>query len=84
MPTKVSDCMQQGIPIFAISPMNGNLNDLYHQGYIHYFADVRSPESVSRALIKMYKDFEAGVLPKQASIKEDFLSSYIAQQYYNL
>ncbi len=84
MPTKVSDCMQQGIPIFAISPLNGNLNDLYQQGYIHYFADVRSPESVSLALIKMYKDFEAGVLPKQASIKVDLLSSHIAQQYFDL
>lgn len=84
MPTKVSDCMQQGIPIAAISPMKGNLHDLYNEGYVSYFADIKSPEAISEMLIKMYSDLLEGKMPNKSSIKKEFLAESIVKQYLEL
>ena len=51
LPTKVSDFMQCGKPIFAVSPKIGVLNDLYNNGNIPYFAD--NENEVQRGCLKV-------------------------------
>lgn len=57
LPTKVSDFMQAGIPIFAISPSTGVLNDLFKNGNIPYFASNESSKQISQEIEKIYDDF---------------------------
>lgn len=58
LPTKVSDFMQVGIPIFTVSPQNGVLNDLFTNKSIGYFADNNDENSVCNCLKKLYSDYE--------------------------
>lgn len=84
MPTKVSDCMQQRIPIFAVAPNVGNLHDLYLNEYISYFADIKSPENISKEITRLYTDFVDSKVPQYSTIKHDYLPSNIVQKYIEL
>jgi hypothetical protein len=57
LPTKVGDYMQCGKDIFAISPMNGVLNDLYNERAIKYFADCIDSDSIFLEIEKIYNTF---------------------------
>lgn len=83
LPTKVSDFMQVGMPIMAISPANGVLNDLYREGYINYFADNTSSVSIKQAIKKCYDDFIAGrMVPRK--IPTDYTENSVIAQYLSL
>jgi len=84
LPTKVGDYMQLHLPIFAISPRMGVLNDLRNENYVSYFADVKNSDAVSEQLLKIYKDFEEGRLCRSGKVKPEFLSDYIVEQYLKL
>lgn len=82
LPTKVGDYMHAGMPIFAISPEDGLLNDLYKDGYIQYFANNRSEESIYSELKKICLDFNRNEL-KEGKFYEPYgvdqiLKSYLA------
>ena len=71
LPTKVGDYMQGKVPIFTISPKNGLLNDLYHEGFIQYFAGNNS-EEIYIELKRIYSDF----LTKDGLRKSEFYEPY--------
>lgn len=82
LPTKVSDFMERNIPIFAISPKEGTLNDFYREGYISYFADNLNINAIATQISELYADYISGNIKNQ-KIKEDFLASSISNHYYN-
>lgn len=57
LPTKVGDCMKCNVDIFAISPQNGVLNDLYKTKHIKYFAECKDVNSIFKQLEKIWFDF---------------------------
>ena len=80
MPTKVSDFMQCDVPIFAISPQHGTLNDLYKNNQIPYFADVTSSQNIADEIGRIYEDFSANSL-KSNIIPDSFKEQSIVKQY---
>lgn len=85
MPTKVSDFMQCGKPIFAISPSKGVLNDLYNGHCISYFASVDDETAIFRELERLYQDFLTNKeFPLSTNIPHIYTEDYIVQQYLNL
>lgn len=58
LPTKVSDYMQSGISVLAVSPKVGVLNDLYRNKYIPYFADVNDVDAIFKELENVFIDFK--------------------------
>lgn len=83
LPTKVSDFMQCGKPIFAVSPKIGVLNDLYNNGNIPYFADNENSEDVAKTLQMLYEDFKNHSVKKN-NIPIEYLEQTIANTYYNI
>lgn len=83
LPTKVSDFMQSGIPIWAISPKKGVLNDLYNNGHIPYFSDITDVESIKRTLLNIYKDFKSNSIGKN-NIPMEYTENVIVGQYLSL
>ena len=81
LPTKVSDFMQAGINIFAISPSRGVLNDLYKNHYIDYFASCTDKNEIYETLERIYNDFLNGKLPRQISIPKSYLPHSVIDQY---
>ena len=81
MPTKVSDFLQCGKPIFSISPRKGVLNDLYVNNCISYFASVDDENSIYDELVKLYDDFLNRKLFAQTSIPLSFTEEEIVNQY---
>lgn len=81
LPTKVSDFQQSGIHTFAISPDTGVLKDLYNLGYISYFADCTSIESIETELTKIYYDFKNENLLKPIKINPEYLPENVVAQY---
>lgn len=59
LPSKVVDYLQNEKRIFAISPLNGTLSDLYSKGVIDYFADVSDENAIYNELLTIYGDFIA-------------------------
>lgn len=57
LPTKVSDYMQAEKTIWAISPSQGVLHDLYNNGNIGYFADCQDERNILNEIEKIYNDF---------------------------
>lgn len=57
LPTKVGDFIGVEIPIFAISPAEGVLNDMFNRGEISYFAREGAVPEIEEALNMIYKDF---------------------------
>ena len=80
LPTKVSDSMQLGKPIFTISPSIGVLNDLYKQGHISYFSSVKDEKEILAILEQVYNDFTNGKL-KTFSLEKSYSPRTIFQQY---
>lgn len=83
LPTKVSDFMQLGMPIMAVSPTEGVLNDLYREGNINYFADNTNIESIKQAINKCYDDFVNDRLAP-CRIPADYSESSVIQKYISL
>ena len=80
LPTKVSDSMQLGKPIFTISPSVGVLNDLYKKGHISYFSSVKDEKYILATLEQVYNDFTNGKL-KTFSLEKSYSPQTIFQQY---
>lgn len=80
LPTKVSDFMQSGIPIFAVSPAIGVMNDLYSGGKIPYFALNTDSDDIFQSLKKLYGDYLNGSIPSN-SIPEPFTEESVINQY---
>lgn len=78
LPTKVSDYMENGKTIFAISPTIGVLHDLYEKGHIGYFAACYDESSILRALTDLYIDYKTDCL-KKSTIPIEFSPKYIEQ-----
>lgn len=57
LPTKVSDYMQEGKTIFAVSPKVGVLHDLYKSQHIGYFASC-CKDDIQNTISVLYKDFQ--------------------------
>lgn len=57
LPTKVTDFMQVGIPIMAVSPRSGVLEGLYNDGIIGYYSDVSNVNSIKEAIKKVYNEY---------------------------
>lgn len=81
LPTKVTDFLQIGIPIFSISPSVGVLNDLSKEGCVSYFASVNNTASICSSLEMIYQDFQNKNLPSNIAINEPFSSKYICEKY---
>ena len=81
MPTKVSDFVQCGKPVFAISPKQGVLNDLYNSNCISYFASVDDEDNIYDELVKLYDDFLRKDLFVTSSIPTPFTEEEIVSQY---
>ena len=80
LPTKVSDYMQSGIPIMAVSPKTGVLNDLYRSKNIPYYADVNDVESIHLELEEIYNDF-IGEGIKQNKVVPSYTEKSIVTSY---
>lgn len=83
LPTKVSDFMQEHMPIMAVSPQVGVLNDLYKESYIGYFADVCDPNTVEKALERLYSDFSNKSI-KSSEVPDSYTEKEIVKQYLQL
>ncbi|MBR5483593.1 MAG: glycosyltransferase family 4 protein [Alistipes sp.] len=85
LPTKVTDFMQYRKPIFAVSPKLGVLNDLYKEGYVNYFSDVRSVDDIYNSLVRIYNDFTNHRIDEKGKIADSvFSEKTIVNQYFNL
>ncbi len=82
LPTKVSDYMQSGVNIFAVSPRTGVLNDLYKDSKIGYFADVTDPDAIYSELVRLYSDFKSRSLFSPVAARE-YLDKQITETYLN-
>ncbi len=84
LPTKVSDFMQCGKSIFAISPSIGVLNDLYEENVIPYFATITNECEIASTIGVIYDDFLTGKVLGIAKPKQSFLDTQIVKQYLKL
>ena len=82
LPTKVSDFMQCGKHIFAISPINGVLHDLYTEKCISYFSSNADYKAISNEINRIYDDFVNGKMVCMPSVKPEFSYINIVQQYH--
>lgn len=83
LPTKVSDYMQEGKIICAISPKVGVLNDLYNAGYIGYFANCCSKDDIQNMINVLYKDFRDSNV-KKTKIPIPFLFETIEEVFLSM
>lgn len=72
LPSKVADYVQNSKPIFAVSPQKGVLNDLWHEGYIQYFAENRSIQDIENSLMMIISDFKRHNLKNNAKAQSYF------------
>ena len=84
LPTKVSDFMQTGTPIFARSPAQGVLNDLYRNGNIPYFASNESQDEIRAQIEKIYDSFENGSTVSGYDIPESYTEKSVTETYLSL
>lgn len=64
LPTKVVDSIQCGVPIFAISPIEGVLKDLTSDFCVGYYALNTSKDGIYNTLSNIVSDFENHSLTK--------------------
>ena len=81
LPTKVSDFMQSGIPIFAISPASGVLNDLFKNGNIPYYASNESQEEIMIQIERIYNDYLNGSSRISNIIPDSYTEETITNLY---
>ena len=85
LPTKVSDFFQCGKRIFALSPRNGVLHDLYQEKCIPYFSYVNDENEIFEELCKVYQEYEKGIIGEEEyQIPCEFSESVVSEQYYSL
>ncbi len=80
LPTKVSDFIQSQIPILAVSPKDGVLEDLFEKGTIGYFADVSSIISIKNTLLSIYSDYLNNRI-KGNTVDEEFTPQKVTSVY---
>lgn len=80
LPTKVSDYMQEGKVIFAISPQNGVLHDLYYSKYVGYFANCSNNNDIQNTINLLYEDFKGNRI-KGTKIPVHFLPEMIEKVF---
>ena len=80
LPTKVGDYMQADKIIFAVSPKEGVLHDLYLQRSIGYFADCCSVKDIYDELLQLYNDFVDGKL-KRTNIPVEYSPQYVEDKF---
>ena len=80
LPSKLSDTMAVGLPVLAISPAVGVLHDLHESGYVKYFSDVTSVESIVEGFESVVSDYVATRL-ENPSVPSDFRSEHIGMMY---
>lgn len=83
LPSKVSDYMQNKKTIWAISPIDGVLHDMYSDGIIDYFSNVRSTEDISSTLYNIYTDYRLTNLRHPDKVCEYFLSQNVYLRHLN-
>lgn len=85
LPTKVSDFMQSGIPIYAIGPNIGVLNDLFAKDYIHYFSPVDDEIKIYNTISSIYSDFiETEGEFTNSPIPASFTEESVVNQYFTI
>lgn len=84
LPTKVSDFLQMSIPIFAVSPQVGVLNDLYKNNQVSYFASVSNVDAIFNELVVLYKDFENNTIHRVECITPSMTPNYVIDKYLNI
>ena len=62
LPSKVADYLQIDNAIYAISPKNGTLRDLYNKNVVGYCADVTDVADIKSQFEKIINDFESAEL----------------------
>ncbi len=83
LPTKVADFMESEMPILALSPSKGTLNDLYNNKQIPYFAEVDDIEGIALEIDKIYNDFTTvGIRPSVSD--KTFSYENIADIYFGI
>lgn len=83
LPSKVIDYMQNGKPIFAISPAVGVINDMYKNREVDYFADVTSSEQIATVIENFYSDFEKGEIGVKSKNTEKYSNKTILDIHLN-
>ena len=83
LPAMVSDAMAAGISIFAVSPGDGVLHDMYTNGYIQFFSDVTKVDSIVNEMMRLIDLFNSNQL-KKPLIPEEYKSDFIGCQYDNI
>ena len=81
LPTKVSDFMQSGIPIFAISPATGVLNDLFINGNIPYFASNEDETRIMQEIERIYTDYMEDHIGNKWNIPENYTEESVTRTY---
>jgi glycosyltransferase involved in cell wall biosynthesis len=81
LPTKVSDFMQEGIPVFAISPETGVLNDLHKNGNIPYFASNEDSGQIGTEIERLYQDYLDDNIGNGRIIPENYTEKSVTETY---
>lgn len=84
LPTKVSDFLQEKIPIFSVSPQQGTLRDLYKTNAIPYFAPITEPTMISQQIKILWKDFVNNCIGSNSLPPKEYYPEYICQTYKEL
>lgn len=82
LPTKVADYMEIKMPIFALSPQNGTLHDLFVRQAISYFAETSNVIAISQEIKRIFEDFQQKKL-KPSHCPKSYLHNHVAEQYYS-
>jgi hypothetical protein len=62
MPSKIVDYAQIGLPILALAPVIGTVNDIFSKHGGGIAADCKSPDAVAKALYELYSHWKAKTL----------------------
>ena len=84
LPTKVSDFLQMSIPIFAVSPQVGILNDLYKEKQVSYFAAVNDVDSIYDEINRIYADYENKAIHKVECYMKSMTMDYVVEKYLSI
>lgn len=85
LPTKVSDFMMAGKRMMAISPKPGVQHDLYEQGYISYFGDVKDVDSIKDSLLRIVKESKKTEWNNyKVTVPETYTVKYTINQFLKL
>lgn len=79
LPTKVSEAMQLGLPIFSISPASGVLHDLYLSSAISYFGTDQL-DIIKETLEHLYQDYSMNKI-RPSVIEASFLPESVLKTY---